>query len=141
MGVKLTRCQTPAPIEDLEKAYEIVSYVCKPSDPKFIATQYGKADIACKSRAEGSEDIRLRSAIFVEQLMEFPNDIIADAFNTWIRCEVFSPTVAQIRDLCWKEFRARYGMKAMIKKMLDSRNNSKDSASWMEDIMKNNVVS
>jgi len=138
--VELTSCKEVAPIEDLQKAYDIVSYTCKPCEPAFIAAQYGKADLACKSRNESSEDIKLRSAVFAEQLAEFPADIIADAFNTWIRCEVFSPTVAQIRDLCWLEYRARYGMKLMIKKMLDEREGTKKRFNFMDGVKKNNFM-
>jgi hypothetical protein len=88
--------------------------------------QYAKADLACKSRAEGNEDIEAKSLIFAEQLAEFPADVIADAFRTWIKTEKFSPTVAEIRDLCWIEYRARFGLKELLKKMLNSQSENQD---------------
>jgi len=104
-------------LEEVEHAIMVVNEACKPSPPSFITKQLMRCDYACKSRNEGAEDQKLRTAIFAEELQEFPADILAEAFQMWIRSETFTPSVSDIRENCWKEYRARYGLKTMLEKM------------------------
>jgi len=104
---------------DLKQALAIVSETCKPSDPSFIALQLAKCDAACKSRAEDFSDTKARAAVFADGLREFPVDCVADAFKSWMRSEKFTPALSDIRENCWREYRARFGLLNMLKKMID----------------------
>lgn len=120
MGIKFGALDT-VPLPDLQAAYALTVRCMRPVPPSFIVQEFTKCALVTKTRAEDSADIKARAAIFVEDLTEFPADVIMDAFRFWRRTEKFSPSVADIRERCWRTASARVFAKRAFESELKRR--------------------
>lgn len=74
-----------------------------PCHPSAIGKALAKCFAVTKSRETDAVDLETATLVFVEELQEFPADIVEEAFLRWRRSERFRPTVSEIRDLCQRE--------------------------------------
>lgn len=90
------------PDADIASGLAMVLGACRPAEPRQIVEGLAKCDAVTKAKDAHQSDAKARMAIFVEDLREFPADVVADAFKRWRRMEKFAPTVAEIRERCWR---------------------------------------
>lgn len=93
------------------QALAIVAQTCRP----VTATQALNALTRCfavtKGKRDDEIDIKATLAAMVDGLAEFPADVVNDACRAYARCNVFRPSLAELRDLCWTRFRARENLR------------------------------
>jgi hypothetical protein len=99
---------------DLLDGLAVVLGALVPAKPRVIVAALTKCDTVTKARAANETDGRARMAVFVEDLREFPPDVVVDAFRGWRRTETFTPTVSDIRDRCWQGMRLRGGLRSLL---------------------------
>lgn len=59
-------------------------------------------------------DLAAMTAIYIEDLAEFPIDVIAEACRSWRRSEKWFPRIAELRDECWRVGKDRLLWKTAI---------------------------
>lgn len=101
IGVQMVNLVS-VPTEDLHTALALTTRCLRPCPQPFVISQLAKCDMVTKARPEHEADTEARSTIFAEDLCEFPADVVAEAFRFWRRTEKWSPTVADIRERCWR---------------------------------------
>jgi hypothetical protein len=106
------------PAQDIRAALALTERCLQPTPEPFIVKHFTKCALATKAKAENVADIQARAVVFVEDLAEFPADVIAEAFKFWRRTEKFSPSVADIRERCWRLASARYTAKRALENEL-----------------------
>lgn len=116
-GIKIAD-MAGVPASDIRAALALTERCLRPAPADFIVKHFTKCALATKARAEDVSDIQARAVIFVEDLAEFPADVIAEAFQFWRRTEKFSPSVADIRERCWRLAGARYTAKRTLENEL-----------------------
>lgn len=118
-GVEIANIHS-VPTEELQAGLALVRRCLKPTPARFIVEQMAACDLVTKARAEHEGDTAARAAIFVEDLSEFPADVVAESFKYWRRTEKWSPTVADIRERCWRKANvrvvARYRLESELKR-------------------------
>lgn len=104
------------PDEDIARGLALTLGATRPAEPRAIIEGLAKADMVTKARAAETMDGKARIAVFIEDLREFPTDVVADAFRKWRRMEKFAPTVAEIRELCWRAMPMRSGLRRALER-------------------------
>ena len=65
-----------------------------------IAKEVAKTMAVTKARAGNSSDQQLFVEVMIEELQDFPADVMRDAFRRYRRQETFSPSLAEIVEFC-----------------------------------------
>lgn len=61
-------------------------------------------------------DLQMMIAIFLDEFINYPGDIVRGAFRSWYRHNKWRPTIADLRPDCETEFnRRKYLMRALRK--------------------------
>jgi len=107
--------------DDVIGGLGLVLGACRPTAPRFVIQELAKCDAVTKARQSESHDQQVRIAVFTEDLREFPPDVVAAAFMKWRRLEKFAPSVAEIRDLCWRALMYRDGLKRALVREAERR--------------------
>lgn len=103
------------------QALEAVRRMCQPAPPEFIAKEIAKTWAVTAARPQDEADVRTAVMVFQESLSTFPPDVIAAAFRDWRNTEKWRPTLAEIRQRCWSEYRGRVGLKDALEVWLRER--------------------
>lgn len=104
------------PDEDIAMGLALTLGASRPAEPRAIVEGLAKADMVTKARASEAVDGKARIQVFIEDLREFPTDVVVDAFRHWRRRERFAPTVAEIRELCWRAMPMRMGLRRALER-------------------------
>jgi hypothetical protein len=88
----------------------------RPIEPERLAREITVGLTVTKSRAGEEADKKILGAVFARQLAEFPADVVAGAFDGWIRCEVWRPAPAEIRERCNRLMRARRSLAFQLRR-------------------------
>jgi hypothetical protein len=70
-----------------------------PAPGPMIAKELARLGMITKVRAEEVDEIKLRMAIFAEEMAAYPADVVVDACRFWGRTEKFFPSWAELKDL------------------------------------------
>lgn len=109
------------PLDDLRTGLALVVRCLRPTLASYIAQQMAACDMVTKARPEHAMDTKARIAVFVEDLREFPADVVAEAFKFWRRTETWSPTVVDIRERCWRKAAIRVSAKLRLESAINRR--------------------
>lgn len=120
IGVEIANIAS-VPTEDLRAGLALVQRCLRPTPAAFIAKQMAACDMVTKARPEHAMDTKARITIFVDDLSEFPADVVAEAFRWWRRTEKWSPTVADIRERCWRYASVRKSAELKLRSELRRR--------------------
>lgn len=114
----VTRIQLPKPMmpPETDDIRTMVEVSLSPSTAAQIAPELTACLSVTKSRSRDGLDLKLMVAKFVDELLEFPADIVQTALKGWAREEVFWPSLAEIRKACvWRVERRRRLLESLIR--------------------------
>lgn len=81
--------------------------VLKPAPKESIFKILARLKISTGSRNQDDADARLERRVYVDELTEFPLDVIDEACRKWARREKWFPSVSEIRAECQQLVRYR----------------------------------
>lgn len=84
---------------DLEEALPILEAVNQPCPPDIAAKAVGALKVRTVARKEQQDDLSLTVAVFTEDLMDYPPDVVIDACRRWASKEKWFPSWAELKDL------------------------------------------
>lgn len=119
-GVSLVNPHT-LPVEELVDGLLIAEAAMQPCSGAAIAQHLAACDIATKARDATAVDTKARVHVFAEDLREFPEDVVAEAFRFWRRTEKWQPSVSDIRQRCVRKTRARSSLRFQLQRELARR--------------------
>jgi hypothetical protein len=96
-----------APLDHINKALAIVDEACRGSSGEMVVQELAKVRSVTAAREKGEDDAELSYVTMASMLTEFPPDVIRDACQSWMKIEKWRPTLAEMRDYCWRRFRLR----------------------------------
>ena len=85
----------------------------------MIVQELAKVMAVTVSRGKDDIDEELMYVTMASLLVEFPPDVIKDACISWMKCEKWRPSLAEIRERCHQRFRARDSLRAVLRLALD----------------------
>ncbi len=92
---------------DAQAALALVEPACQPSPPAVVAQALARCFAATRSRASEDADTEAALAVMMEELIEFPPDVVRHVLRGWARREKWRPSLAELRERCERESRAR----------------------------------
>ena len=102
---------------DAEQAIQrlpAVERAVRPAAPQVIAKALAECDAAFPGqRNEAQAQMRVKA--FIEDLAEFPPDIVTDAFKRYRRAEEWPPKPSQIRDYCQRDYQRRRALYVAVR--------------------------
>jgi hypothetical protein len=106
-------------LDEIETALAIVEETCRPSPGDFVVEELAKVVAVTVSRGRDEIDEEFMYVTMASLLVEFPPDVIKDACISYMKCEKWRPSLAEIRDRCWQRFRARKSLRATLRLAVD----------------------
>ena len=92
----------------------------RPAAPQVIAKALAECDAAFPGqRNEAQAQMRVKA--FIEDLAEFPPDIVTDAFKRYRRAEEWPPKPSQIRDYCQPDYQRRRALYLAVKGKVNAK--------------------
>jgi hypothetical protein len=76
-------------------------------NPELIEALVARYAVAFPPRRAADVEAGMKLDIYVEALLDIPEDILRDAFRQAVKEHTFFPTVKEIRDLCAREMSRR----------------------------------
>ena len=98
--------------EQKTMAERILSEYYKPLSSVEIAKEIARLQIIAPEKTKMEIDIKARTAIWIEELVKYPADIVMSAFRRKYR---WFPTLAEILDVCDNEVAFRNLIKMKIR--------------------------
>lgn len=89
-----------APAADIAQARAIFNAACQPAEPRKIERALAELSMLCKSKAEETDDLAARLAIFANKLGSYPADVAMEAIKRWGNSEKWFPSWAELRMKC-----------------------------------------
>lgn len=101
-----------------KRALALVDQALQPAPAKSIMLALAECDMVTASRHREEPDAKLRAKVFRDDLAQFPEDIVVDAFARYRRAEQWQPTVSQIRDYCWRDYGRRVCLRDALRRLI-----------------------
>ena len=105
--------------DEIKIALAIVESACPLSPGEMVVQELAKVMAVTVSRAKDGNDEELMYVTMASLLVEFPPDVIKDACISWMKCEKWRPTLAEMRERCWQRFLARNSLRAALRLALN----------------------
>lgn len=105
-----------APLAELprDEALKIVTLWMEPLRDHAIFSEIVRLRASCKARPEEFNDQTMVLRVLAEECAEYPADIVIWVLRQWARREVFTPTLAELRDDLQRAARSRRGLAAAL---------------------------
>lgn len=103
-----------APAEDVATALAIVEAACQPAEPSLVLTELTRCFAVTKAKDASDANLESTLTIMVDDLNDFPPDVVRDALRSYARQERFRPSLAEVREYCW----ARFGRRQRLREAL-----------------------
>jgi hypothetical protein len=105
--------------DDIAIALAIVESACPLSPGEMVVQELVKVMAVTVSRGKDGIDEELMYVTMASLLVEFPPDVIRDACISWMKCEKWRPSLAEMRDRCWQRFQARNSLLTVLRLAAD----------------------
>lgn len=92
--------KTDAGLEMMAEARNMISEFLLPAPKAVILKALAKLRLSCISRAQHDDDSKLQRAVYVDDLQEFPADVVKEACTRLGRTEDWFPPLHKVRDEC-----------------------------------------
>jgi hypothetical protein len=106
------------PAAEAANALAIVEAACRPADASLVLAELTRCFAVTKARDDGDANLQATLSVLVEELEDFPPDVIRDALRSWARQERFRPSLAEVREYCWARFGRRHTLRISLKDAL-----------------------
>lgn len=91
----------------------MVQRLTAPAGAEAVMRAAARCLAATVSRPTDQTDLKMKLAVFAEELAEFPEDVVATAFRKWAQREKWWPSLSEIRDQCQRLNRVRQSLKRL----------------------------
>jgi len=92
---------------DRSEALALIAPYLKRAQDHTIVTELVRLRNSCKTRPEEQNDATLTMRILAEECAEYPADVAVWAIREWAKREVFTPSLAELRDGLQRAARTR----------------------------------
>ncbi|MEO0496833.1 MAG: hypothetical protein AAF141_05610 [Pseudomonadota bacterium] len=113
-GYKISGC-----VDAAKSLLAEINQHLKPADPALIGEQLTLTDAATSGRGADPTNVAYRHRAFIEGLMDFPEDVIMSAFARYRAVENWQPSVAELREYCWRDYKRRDLMAGALRRMIN----------------------
>jgi hypothetical protein len=97
----------------------IIEAACQPDDGATVATrELAKLRRMTVSRASDDDDVGLMAAAYIDELSEYPPDVIEAACTRWRNRERWFPAWAELKAECDRLVRGRRDLRSALRKGL-----------------------
>ena len=96
-----------ADAELAQAALLIAEAACEPAISELILVELLKLRVKTKQAAHGETDAEFQAVAYIEELSEYPLDVIRTACRAAARKSVFFPAISELREQCKTAFRQR----------------------------------
>ena len=86
-------------IKDVLAAINILDKALVVAPGNLVTKALARLAISTKSRAEDSDDLKFRLAVYADEL-RYPADIVEEVCQKWARTEKWSPSVSDLVERC-----------------------------------------
>jgi hypothetical protein len=100
--------------EEIEQAIGAIDAAHIPADRQFVTKEVTRLLLATKSRADGEDDLRMRMAIYIEELAPLPADAVLNGCRAWARENTWAPSLAELLKECRRFCQRRQGMRSAL---------------------------
>jgi hypothetical protein len=100
--------------EEIAEAVAVIDAAHVPADRQLVTKEVTRLLLATKSRADGDDDLRLRMAIYIEELGALPADAVISGCRAWARENTWAPSLAEILKECAGFCQRRIGMRRAL---------------------------
>jgi hypothetical protein len=106
------------PAADAANALAVLEAACRPADASVVLAELTRCFSVTKARDDGDANLQATLTVMLEELDDFPPDVIRDALRSWARQERFRPSLAEVREYCWARFGRRHTLRISLKDAL-----------------------
>lgn len=93
------------PEADRLAALKVLETSMKPTPRELVAKELVRMRGLTKARAETAEDMQMIVAAFLDEIRDYPADVVVNACRRWARAEKWWPSWAELKDML--DFRMR----------------------------------
>lgn len=108
------RARGPIPVDTKAEWSQLLSMLNAPSTSQLIAQEASRCLSLTASRQREGMDLDVMAQALMDELMEFPPDVVKTALRNWARREKWWPTLAEIREDCLRLCRIRRSLAAVM---------------------------
>ena len=109
--------EAPCPIDEIRQAVDIIDKHSKPLSHDQITKLLAKMFVKTKRRADDQLSQDLMFAAYLEELVEWPADLVVEVLTAWPRQSMWWPSWHELyEELSWRDKRSK--MKAALEKKL-----------------------
>lgn len=88
-------------------ALSVVEAACEPAIADLILVEILRLRVKTKQAAHGETDAEFQAVAYVEELSEYPLDVVRTACRLAARKSVFFPAISELRTQCGRAYRQR----------------------------------
>ena len=99
---------------EIGHALMLVEPSCQPAPAAQALMALTKCFAVTKGKKDDEIDIKVTLAAMVDGLAEFPADVVHDACQSYAKWNIFRPSLAELRNLCWGRFKARDSLRRAL---------------------------
>jgi hypothetical protein len=103
---------SPLPAETLQVAIAAVEQSLLPGDEQFVAAELGRLRLTTKSRDPGQVDLNLLFAVYTDELLRYPADLVSNLLRDWPRApgNRFWPSISELTERLDEMLRPRLAL-------------------------------
>jgi hypothetical protein len=105
----------------IETARREIERLCEPAQGAQVAQELAKLRVTMARRDATITDEKAMLFVYLDDIGEFPSDIVRDACKAWRRREKWFPTPAELREECHKRARVRFKWRAALRDVAKAR--------------------